>query len=128
MQALVARLTPEQLTKPVADGWTISATLAHLAFWDRRALLLIERFEREGFSPSPYDVHVVNDAMKPLCLAIAPQEAAKLAIETAETVDAKVESLSDEFIEAVIANGTPFNPHRSEHRRYHLDEIERALE
>lgn len=34
---------------PVGDGdWRIGTALAHIAFWDRRALYLIDRWEREG--------------------------------------------------------------------------------
>jgi hypothetical protein len=127
LKALIARLTPEQLAMPLDDGWTIGAVLAHLAFWDRRMLLLIERFQREGITDSPYDVHVMNDAMKPMLLVIPPNEAARICVEAAEQVDAAVAALSDEFIRAVKEHGTPFNPNRSEHRTYHLDEIEHAL-
>jgi hypothetical protein len=127
LKALVARLTPEQLALPLDDGWTVSAALAHMAFWDRRMLLLIERFQRDGITDSPYDPHVMNDAMKPMLLAIPSRDAARMCIEAAEQVDAAVAALSDEFIQAVKEHGTPFNPHRSEHRGYHLDDIERAL-
>jgi hypothetical protein len=127
LKAVIARLTPAQLAMQLDDGWTISAVLAHLAFWDRRMLLLIERFQRDGITDSPYDVHLINDAMKPMLLTLPSQEAARICIETAEQVDAAVAALSGEFIQAVKDHGTPFNPYRSEHRGYHLDEIERAL-
>jgi hypothetical protein len=127
LKALVARLTPEQLALPLDDGWTISAALAHMAFWDRRMLLLIERFQHDGITDSPYDPHVMNDAMKPMLLAVPSHEAARMCIEAAEQVDAAVATLSDAFIQAIKDHGTPFNPNRSEHRGYHLDEIERAL-
>jgi hypothetical protein len=127
LKALVERLTPAQLAMRLDDGWTISAVLAHMAFWDRRMLLLTERLQREGITDSPYDAHAMNDAMKPMLLAIPPQDAARMCIEAAGQVDAAVATLPDEFIQAVKEHGTPFNPHRSEHRNYHLDEIERAL-
>jgi hypothetical protein len=127
LKALVARLTPEQLALPLDDGWTISAALAHMAFWDRRMLLLIERFQREGITDSPYDPHVMNDAMKPMLLAIPSGEAVRMCVEAAEQVDMTVAKLSDEFVQAIKDHGIPFTPHRSEHRGYHLDEIERAL-
>ena len=127
LKALIARLTPQQLALPLDDGWTISAALTHMAVWDRRMLLLIERFQREGITDSPYDPHVMNDAMKPMLLALPSHEAARICIEAAEQVDAAVAALPDAFIQAIKDYGTPFNPYRSEHRGYHLDEIERAL-
>jgi hypothetical protein len=127
LKTFVGRLTQAQLTKQLADGWTVGAVLAHMAFWDRRMLLLIERLQREGITNSPYDPHVINDAMKPMLLAIPPDEVVHMCIEAAEQVDAAVTALSGEFIQAVRESGTPFNPYRSEHRDYHLDELERAL-
>ena len=78
--ALVSELTDEELALQVGDGWTIAAMLAHLAFWDYRVLVLIMRWKKVGIGPSPIDIDGVNDAMKPLCLAIPPREAARLLI------------------------------------------------
>ena len=43
LQALIRRLTDEQLARPLEAGWTVSAVLAHLAFWDQRALVLLDK-------------------------------------------------------------------------------------
>jgi hypothetical protein len=43
LAALIARLTDEDLIRPLPSGeWTVADTLGHLAFYDRRAQVLIE--------------------------------------------------------------------------------------
>lgn len=127
MRALVARLSEADLRRPVGHGWTVADTLVHLAFWDLRAVTLIDRFEREGAAPSPIDIDPANDAVHALGRVIPPRAAAELALEAAETADRRIAALSDRLVEAVAAVGTPFNLSRHAHRAEHLDEIERSL-
>jgi hypothetical protein len=129
LQALVSRLNDEELTQPAGDGWTIAAILAHLAFWDYRALVLIERWKKTGVGSSPIDADGVNDAMKALCLAIPAREAANLAVKAAEAVDAELENLPEELraeIDILVQEGK-FRTNRSIHRNVHVDQIERVL-
>jgi hypothetical protein len=128
----VERASDADLARPLEAGWTVSAVLAHLAFWDQRALILIERWEKEGPQTTPRgiegkDVDWINDSAKALCLALPPRAAARLAVATAEAVDRRVEALSSEFVAANTAAGKPLTLVRAEHRREHLDEIEHAL-
>ncbi len=132
LRALVARLSDEELCRPLSAGWTVAGVLAHLAFWDQRALVLIERWEQGGPASTlrridPLDVDWINDAAKALCLALPPRTAAQLAVATAEAVDRKVEALAADLFAANAPAGNPINLVRSEHRREHLDEIERLL-
>ena len=132
LRALVRRLTDQELGRPMSAGWTIAGVLGHLAFWDQRVLVLLERWERAGPSAVPpvldhAAVDWINDAAKPLPLALLPRRAADLAVSIAEAVDRKVKALPDEFVVRNVAAGTPVNLLRAEHRREHLDEIERAL-
>ena len=132
LRALVDRLSDAELARPLEAGWTVGAVLAHLAFWDQRALLLIERWEKEGPNALPRsiegkDVDWINDSAKALCLALAPRAAARLAIAVADAVDRRVEALSADLGAANANAGGPINLLRAEHRREHLDEIERAL-
>jgi len=127
--ALVSELTDEELALQVGDGWTIAAMLAHLAFWDYRVLVLIMRWKKVGIGPSPIDIDGVNDAMKPLCLAIPPREAARLAVDAAEAVDAELANLPEDLksgINVLVQEGK-FRLNRSIHRNEHLDQIERIL-
>ncbi len=130
LRALVARMSDEDLHRPLADGWTVAATLAHIAFWDQRGLALLERWERKGVGPSPMpaDVDAINDAARALCLAIPPRAAAELAVAAAEALDRKLEQLTPEMLAQMEAAGSPLRLKRSIHRREHLDEIERLLE
>lgn len=52
---LVSRRTDEELELQAGDGWTVAAILAHLAFWDNRALELIRRWKNVGVGRSPID-------------------------------------------------------------------------
>ena len=47
LRALVARLGDAELTVQVNEHWTIAGVLAHVAFWDARALVLIGKLERD---------------------------------------------------------------------------------
>lgn len=133
LRALLTRASDDDLSRPLDAGWTVAAVLAHLAFWDQRTLILIEGWTRAPRGPAPRtidrnDVDWINDSGKALCLALPPRAAARLAIATADAADRAVETLSDEQIAANAAAGHPLNLFRAEHRREHLDEIERALE
>ncbi len=127
MRALVERLSDEQLRQPLDGGWTVSAVLAHLAFWDRRALVLLDRWERDGVGPSPVDAEVVNDALLPQWRALPVREAASAALTAADEVDRRLETISDALLAAIQGPDRSLNLSRAEHRRDHLAELERAL-
>jgi hypothetical protein len=132
LEALVARLDDRALARPLEAGWTVAAALAHLAFWDYRIVTLLDAWgpDGRGTPPPAYDgasVDWINDAGKPLCLALPPRTAARLAVEAAKAADARVAALSDAALAKITAAGSPVSVHRAEHRREHLDEIERAL-
>jgi hypothetical protein len=131
LKALIERLSDEELSRPMAAGWTVAGVLAHMAFWDARALALMSRWDG-GRAPSkadhePEDVASINDAAKPLCLALPPRRAAQLALQLAEETDRKVEALPDERLAQIAAIGQPFNLSRANHRKEHLDQIEHVL-
>ena len=129
LRALVSRLSEEDLRLQTGDGWTVGAVLAHLAFWDYRVNGLIQRWKKSGVGLSPIDSDNINDAMKPLLVAIPGGEAVKLTLEAAEAVDAEIENLPEELklgVEALVKEGK-LRVNRSIHRNDHLDQIERAL-
>jgi hypothetical protein len=43
LEGLVARCSDADLERAMPAGWTVAATLAHLAFWDERVRVLFER-------------------------------------------------------------------------------------
>jgi hypothetical protein len=108
----------------------VAAVLAHLAFWDQRALVLLERWEQTAAMPphvNEADVDWINVAAKRMFLLLPSRWAADLPVAIAEAVDRKIEALPDEFVTRNAAAGTPLSLMRAEHRREHVDEIEAAL-
>lgn len=132
LRALVDRLSDQELLRPMEAGWTAAGVLAHLAFWDYRIVTLLDRWgpDGRGTPPSGHDEAAtdwINDAGKPLCLALPPRVAARMAIDAAVAADQRVAGLSERQLDANQAAGGPISVRRAEHRREHLDEIERAL-
>jgi hypothetical protein len=131
LKQFVETITDEQLRQPMPAGWTVSGVLAHMAFWDARGLYFMNKWEG-GTPPSeadwePEDIDWINDSAKPLCLAMEPRTAAKLALDTAEETDRRVAAMSDELVAQLIELTPPFSLSRAGHRKEHLDEIEAAL-
>jgi DinB superfamily len=127
LQLLVDRITEEELSLPLGEGWTIAAAFAHLAFWDQRALVLMRKWKKTAVAPSPIDDDVANDALLPHCLAIPPRIAARLAGSAAEAIDLELERASDNLITDISKLGDRFRLYRSDHRKLHLDQIENLL-
>jgi sulfite reductase beta subunit-like hemoprotein len=130
LRALVERLSDDDLRRQVNEHWTVAAVLGHVAFWDARALWLADKLERGvPFTASdvePEDVSWVNDSVRPLIHAIAPREAARLALRIAEQVDRRVASLPAAKLWPTDPQSL-LNPLRADHRGEHLDEIEASL-
>ena len=129
LRSLVTRLSDDDLRRPMPGGWTVAAVLAHIGFWDARAIFWLDKWGR-GVEPSTYEaenVDAANDPAEPLCLALRPRDAAQLALRLAEEADGQVAALSDAILAKIRATGSPpFNLSRAIHRKEHLDDIERA--
>lgn len=128
LRKAVEYLSDEDLCLPLEAGWTVSAILAHLAFWDQRAITLIGKWKKEGVGTSPIDTDVVNEATRTLCLAIPPRMAAELAMALTDDVDKVIAELTPELVEAIQTKGTTVKLKRADHRRNHLREIEELLQ
>jgi hypothetical protein len=132
LRGLVKRLSDAELSQPMPGGWTVAGVLAHLALWDQRIVVLVDEWGVDGRGTAPplieeASVGWINDAAKPLCLGLAPREAARIAVEAAAAADQRVANLSDAALAANAAAGTPIGLLRAEHRREHIEEIEKAL-
>jgi hypothetical protein len=127
LRRLVDRMTDKELILPMWEGWTIAAALAHLAFWDQRALVLMKKWKISGVASSPIDDDVANDSILPLCLAIPPRVAARLAVTAAEAIDLEIEKAGENLISDIWQLGERFRLYRSDHRKLHLDQIEGIL-
>ncbi len=133
MRRIAEGLDGDRLRLPVNDSWTVAGVLAHIAFWDGRALALTEKLERgEPYTPSdeePEDVDWINDASRPLIHAIPADEAARVALAIAQETDRRVAGLPPELASRAWPQDpdSPLNLLRASHRGEHLDEIEAAL-
>ncbi len=126
IRELAGRLTDEEMQTRVGDHWTVAIGLAHLAFWDLRVLYVLDKTERDGKLFIPQIDLMVNDLSLPLWAAIPPREAARLAIESAEALDTRLE----QYPPAVLAEIHAHNDRwvvRALHRGEHLDEVDAAL-
>ena len=129
LRALVERLDEDALKAPVNEYWTVAGVLGHIAYWDIRVLVLAEKIGRgEPWTPGDAEPEGdwLNDSTRPLIHAIAPREAAQLALRIAEETDALVAKLPLDRMWPGDPD-SPINAARSEHRGEHLDEIEAAL-
>jgi uncharacterized damage-inducible protein DinB len=126
IRGLVAQLTDQELCEPVGKDWTVAITLAHMAFWDRRALHVLDLTEQNGKLISPAIDVSLNDFIAPLLAAIPPREAGRLAVEAATAVDRRLENFPEELLEKVykVKKRTVV---RALHRNEHLDAIDASL-
>lgn len=126
IRALAERLTDEEMQTKVGEHWTVGVVFAHLAWWDQRVLYILDRTEENGkLSNLEIDI-VVNDLSLPLWAAVPPREAARIAIETSEAVDKRLEEYSPALLDELYN----FNKRlvvRALHRNEHLDEADAAL-
>jgi hypothetical protein len=124
--ALAARQTDEQLLHPVGEHWTVAVALAHLAFWDRRAMDVLDGTEQESKLSAPDIDIVANDLFLPFWKALSPHKAAEIALQAAEALDKRLETLPAALLEGI----RPVRGHwveRSLHRNKPPDEIEAVL-
>ena len=127
LRGLVARLSDGDLRRELPDGWTIGDVLAHLAFYDRRAAVLLERFAIEGVFASPYDYETINAALPHLTRRMPPREIVVEVVEAAEAADRAAAATPATLIEE-IRRLNQVKLERADHRRSHLDDIEALLQ
>ena len=126
IRALAGRLTDDEMQTKVGEHWTVSIALAHLAWWDRRVMYVLDMTERDGKLFVPEIDIVVNDLSLPLWAAILPREAARICIETSETLDKRLEDYSPELLEEIYNYNKRWVV-RALHRDEHLDDVDAAL-
>lgn len=126
IRALAGRLTDDEMQTKVGEHWTVSIALAHLAWWDRRVMYVLDMTERDGKLFVPEIDIVVNDLSLPLWAAILPRQAARICIETSETLDKRLEDYSPELLEEIYNYNKRWVV-RALHRDEHLDDVDAAL-
>jgi hypothetical protein len=90
-------------------------------------LVLLRRWQQTGVDDSPVDPDMINDSLRPLCLALEPRVAAELCLASAKETDAALAAISPELFEAIQASPNHYRFNRSLHRNDHMDEIARLL-
>lgn len=119
-------LSEAQFARRVGEHWTVTMALAHLGFWERRVIFVLEGTAREG---KVYQLELhgdLNDLLLPFWAVIPGREAARLALEMAEEADRRLAEFPPVLLERVYV----YNPRwvdRYLHRNAHLDEVEAAL-
>jgi hypothetical protein len=126
IRALVVRLSDAEMQHKVGEHWTVAIALAHLAFWDRRVMYVLDMTERDGKVFIPEIDIFVNDLSLPLWAAIPPREAARIAIETSEELDRRLENFPPALLEEIYTYNKRWVV-RALHRGEHLDEVDAAL-
>ena len=126
LKKLVAKLNEKDFGRKVGEHWTVAIALAHIAFWEQRVHLTLDKTEQAGkLVPVEPDI-VVNDVMLPLMSIVPGPAAAKLAVEAAETLDKRLAALPEPVLEQLRAYNTRWVV-RALHRNEHLDEVDAAL-
>jgi uncharacterized damage-inducible protein DinB len=129
LREFIDRLDDDALAAPANEYWTVAGVLGHMAYWDIRVLVLAEKIDRdEPWAPGDAEPEGdwLNDSTRPIIHAIAPRAAAELALRIAEETDARVAELPLGRM-VPLDPDSPIDPDRADHRREHLDELERVL-
>ena len=132
LREVIARAGQGGLHQVVHDELDHRGQVAHLAYWDRFALAVLERWIRgeEYFTdelPAFYD-DALNDSLLAESLALPPSAAARLAEAAADRIDGRLRSLPGEVADRLLTDGDAARLlRRHRHRAEHLDEIERVL-
>jgi hypothetical protein len=126
MLAIADRLSDDEMQTKVGEHWTISIVYAHIAWWDRRVMYVLDMSEKNGKIFIPEIDIFVNDLSLPLWAAVPAREAVRIAMENAEAVDKRLETYPEALLEE-IHNYNKRWVIRALHRNEHLDEAESAL-
>jgi len=126
MHILAERLTDEEMLTKVGEHWTVGIVYAHIAWWDRRVMYVLDMTEKDGKLFIPEIDIFVNDLSLPLWAAVPPREAVRIALETASTLDKHLEEYSPVLLEEIY-NYNKRWPIRALHRNEHLDEAIAAV-
>ena len=126
IKQLAASLSDEEMQTRVGEHWTVSIALAHLAWWDRRVMYVLDMTVKNGKLFVPEIDIFVNDLSLPLWAAIPPREAARIAIESSADLDAQLEAFPQDLLEEIYNYNKRWVV-RALHRNEHLNEVDAAL-
>ena len=126
MLAIADRCSDEEMLTRVGEHWTVAIVYAHIAWWDRRVMYVLDMTEKNGKLFIPEIDIFVNDLSLPLWAAVPAREAVRIAMENAEVVDKRLEEYPETFLEEIFTYNKRWVI-RALHRNEHLDEAQAAL-
>src|SRR5262245_56526106 len=103
LRALAQRLTPAMLSVRLPNGWTVAMAIAHIAFWDRQRLCLMQRWGAGDWCNGGYDGDLFNEVLLPFFELLPADQVPGLAVGIAAQVDAVLLGASDELVCAALA-------------------------
>ena len=128
---LIDELRPEDFARRSDNGWSISACLGHLAFWDRFVLARWDGAQAAGLVvPREIDDSlegIINAAAVSDWNGLSSDALRRDVLEAAAAVDARIAEAEPEVVRAALERGRPALVDRSGHRREHIDQIRRTL-
>ncbi|RPI03226.1 MAG: hypothetical protein EHM64_12630 [Ignavibacteriae bacterium] len=120
------RLSQQELSQTLSNGWPVYVTLAHLAVWDQRVIHVLNLAKESNTLVVPSFDLQLNDILTPILHTIPPEDAVKLSINIAHSLDQMLEECSLEILtEMIKVNARLVN--RSLHRNNHIDSIEASI-
>lgn len=125
LSKLVAGLSAQDLKRSLGGGWTIGFALAHLAFWDARQVAALDRVANG--EPFPSEDMATNAALEAIAGGFDPDTIGEAAVSAARKLNAVVESLTSEKVDALRTSGKSYAIDRAPHREEHIRQIEEAL-
>ena len=126
MRMVAERLTDEEMQTKVGEHWTVAIVYAHIAWWDRRVIYVLDMTEKNGKLFVPEIDIFVNDLSLPLWAAVPAREAVRIAMENAEALDKRLEEYSPALLEEIY-NYNKRWVIRALHRGEHLAEAEAVV-
>jgi len=126
MRAIADRCSDEEMLTKVGEHWTVAIVYAHIAWWDRRVMYVLDMTEKNGELFIPEIDIFVNDLSLPLWAAVPAREAVRIAMENAEAVDKRLEEYPESYLNKIFTYNKRWVI-RALHRNEHLNEAETAL-
>ena len=127
MRTLAESLSDEEMQTRVGEHWTVAIVYAHIAWWDRRVMYVLDMSEKDGKLIVPEIDIFVNDLSLPLWAAVPAREAVRIAMESAEALDKRLEEYPESLLEKIHEYNERWVV-RALHRNEHLNEAELALQ
>lgn len=123
--SVVAHLDEQALQKRVEGEWTISALLAHVAFWDQICAVRWDAFNHGGSLADVPDtlIEFINEANMPTWRALPGRAAVAVLRQAMEELDTQIAQLPEAAVQAATSGGFTYMLDRTGHREEHATQI-----